>query len=293
MHLKYFLTTIFIIIICWIFYQSNKKYEFLSTTTIADQLQIKTTMIASDGTIRVGSNTIVNPNGSIKIGSTDINLNGITTIDPINNSIKYNIPPITDGLIAHYDASSVKRLSSKLKDLFGSNDATIVGRLPTVSNNIIFGTANTTIYFPTGILPLNYTLFTLAKYNGTNKKRIFTASNITWYSGFDESGNVGIAKHNSQHVSQLTSGIPSNMWILSTDQVFSYRVNGMFNKTSESLSSNLRTEYKLAINTPSSVAFGGYQSDFAIKCILVFNKELSLNDIVNIENWIISKYGLN
>ena len=299
---------ILILIFMLSIHQINKKEYFQETTELSNEsellniqqnnLKIGSTTITSDGEIITGSNTVISSkNKSIKIGSTIINSYGITSDNPIDKSIKYLKIPVTDGLIAHYDALSVQSGKIKeyiLKDLVGNNDASIMGPQLNVMDNYFFGSRDTTIYFPPTILPPIYTLFTLAKYNGPNTKKIFGAKNRNAYFGFDLNGVVGVAHNGSQHISKQTSGIPQDLWILSTNDDTTYRVNFTDNTNVNEIIRNITYPLNLIINIPQNEQFGSiYNSDFAIRCILVFNRKMTLDEIQNVENWIVYTYGFN
>lgn len=289
---------VIIIVICHLFYHinyTNTFYEKFSSLiseesgNILNYLTVGNTIIHSNGSISVGNNTLIKSDGSIKIGSTTIDPTGKVltfgeTLNPIKSVLDLTFPPISNGLIAFYDNRSIQQ--DKLMDLIGSYNATIVGTPLTTTGNYMKGELTTQIYFPQGILPSGYTLFTLAKYNGPNKKNIFTASNgSNWFSGFRD-GAVGIAYHDTW-ITKNPSGITPTDWLLSTDQKSLYRGNKKTLSTETSTTSSIT----LAINPPNSIAFGGEQSDFAIRCIIVYGRELSLSEINVIEGWITSIYG--
>ena len=270
---------------------------------------IGSTNINPDGSIKIGSNTLINSDGFVKIGSTSINqygnmlINGNSIKQMIQQQLQLNIAnqintqtnqgtnnvdlsslPVTDSLMAFYDSRSVQ--NNIFKDLFGTYDATIVGTLPTVSNDVIEGTSGTIIYFPNEILPKGYTLFTIAKYNGPTRGRIITATNaLFWFSGFF-GGQAGVTHHGAW-ITENTS-VDSNNWTLSVDQKRLYRANKI-DYTKNNLPTNLIDDPALAINPTSPISD---PSDFALKCVIVYNKELSTDDIIKVETWMSSTYGL-
>jgi hypothetical protein len=110
-------------------------------------------------------------------------------------------PPITEGLIAHYNADSWT--GTRWTDLSGvGNHVTEIGGTISVARPVgapayIHGPTSASMRFPAGILPsAEYTLFFVARYNGPNRGRIFQGDDSNWLSGF-WSGLAGVALHGS------------------------------------------------------------------------------------------------
>ena len=122
------------------------------------------------------------------------------------------------GLVAAYDGGSFA--GGTWSDLSGAgNHATeLRGGGPAVSSAtlngraVLEGTTSQGIRFPTGVLPSAYTLFHVARYNGT-EGRIFSGTSGNWLSGF-HGGNAGVAYHNGWVASYDKHGTD---WVLSTD----------------------------------------------------------------------------
>ena len=299
-----FIALVIIIYLLFFYNKSNHDEQFDENISItaSDEAVMKmtsyintgnfsvgSTNINSDGSIKIGQNTIINSDGSVKIGSTNIDPDGNILIDGyqisqiIQQQLQIYTLPVTDSLMAFYDSRSVQ--NNVFKDLVGTYDATIDGTPPTVSNDVIEGTSGTRIYFPKEILPKGYTLFTIAKYNGPTRGKIFTTANTLWFSGFF-GGQAGVTHHGSW-ITNNTS-VDSNNWTLSADQKALYRANKR-DYTETNLPTDLIENPVLAINPTSQFS---NPSDFALKCVIVYNKELSTNDIIKVETWMSSTYGL-
>ena len=316
--INYIIIAFVIVIIYYVFNKLNHNYEHLSEITtsqsawsgsiesesVDSETQTNTQMgiqmgkinINVDGSLKIGQNVLINKDGSCQVGLIKIDSNGLITSDAHNKTNLYDqidvqmLPPITNGLIAMYDYTSLSNDKKILNDLVGSNHATIVGDI-TTKGMVVSGTINTSVFFPDAILPLNYTLFHLAKYNNSqNKRAIFQNSNsnlnvINWGSGFANQ-SIGVAIRNSNYITNNTSGIGLNndQWIISSDQYNLYRANGTNYKTS--LTNLTNQKIILAINPKQNDKF----SDFDFKCIIVYDRELTLDEIVSVEKWIYDIY---
>jgi hypothetical protein len=206
-----------------------------------------------------------------------------------------HIPFWRDGLVGSYTADSWS--NNQWDDLSGSgNHATSRRGTISVSNissisgvgglNYLVGGTNDGIYFPTAVLPSNYTLFHVTRYNGSNQKRIVSASNTNWLSGhwsFQLAFGTGVAFHNNWITPSNQNPHGSN-WVLSTDQNNLYR-SGQSNRT---------------IGNPGTPSFGNLgvnihitePSDWAITNITVYNRTLASNQYLAIEDYLASRYCL-
>ena len=201
-----------------------------------------------------------------------------------SNLIKYNIDiPISDGLIGYYNYDSF--VNGYWFDLTTSNNNVVY-----LSNNIqkssidlnyIFGNSKSFVIFPTEILPPEYTVFHICKYDGDTKGRILQGLKNNWLSGFGGE-KAGIAYHDEWITNQSISF--GTQWVLSTDQNSSYRAN-MHDLTVGDTTG--KTSAQLAINIGGNPS---EKSDWACACIVAFNRKLSIKEIETMELWLISKY---
>ena len=305
---QYGIIIFFAIIVYYVFYKFDefiniffRKYEYLSQlTNSTNSIEIGDTIFFSDGSIGIGKNISIGSDGSFKIGPTLIDSTGKFLTSNTNDSTLF--PPVTSGLIALYDYSSVSADGFTLSDLVGNNHATVTNTRLQIENSIdVTGIETTIVNFPTTILPPSYTLFTLAKYNTTDSSkrlRIFTNkydSTNNWLSGFFN-GSVAVAHHNTwitpstiPSINNLYNNnkIDVNSWILSSDQYTLYRANKN-NLTLNTFGSKLsKDQVNLTIN---SLPFK--QSIFSFRCIIVYDRELSTSEIISVENWIATTYNL-
>lgn len=194
------------------------------------------------------------------------------------NTLNLNSLPITQNLIGAYTSDSF--IKTQWKDISGNNnDANISGNVELIDNYLV-GTIDSSIEFPIKILPEEYTLITIAKYNGDNKGRIFSGIGSNWLSGFSD-GRVGVAYHDGWLT--ISNNVPDE-WVLSTDQNIMYRAN-TYNFTTGYGNSTTN----LSVNSDNDDYLS--RSDWAIACILVYNTKLSVEEIQSVENYLISIYN--
>jgi len=184
------------------------------------------------------------------------------------------------GLEARYTRDTYDSDTKTWKDVKGRNAFTVSGTLMAPPDtNYLTGTTITKFTLPASLYDRSYTVFTVSKYNGTNKKRIFTSSAGDWYSGHN-AGMSGVAKHDdvlTEEVDRYGSG-----WVVSCDQRDLYRANGT------RLSG---FDYEQGLPTDMGVNISvGNESEFAIGEIVVFSRELSTSEIEIVEKALMDKY---
>jgi hypothetical protein len=207
-------------------------------------------------------------------------------------------PPITAGLIAHYNADSWT--GTQWTDVSGSgNHVTEVGGTTAISvarpvgaPAYVQGASTAWMKFPVGVLPsVQYTLFYVARYNGVARRRIFQGISTNWFSGFHE-GRAGGAYHGPNvptcfWITPTTPGaflndLHGSDWVLGSDRSDSFRSNGVDRTTSTA--NGCQQFVRLAINQ------GPFDfnepSDFAIQSVLVYNVKLSDADVQRVEAWL-------
>jgi len=200
--------------------------------------------------------------------------------------------PVTNGLIGFYNSDSFK--NGVWYDLSTSNNnITQISGSFGINENFISGDIQSKILFPSQILPETFTLFNIAKYNyksqtdssQNNLGNILSGyNNPKWFSGFG-SGLSGVSSH-SNPITQMSLSAFDDKWVFSTDTNSTYRANGA-NYTSKTLDTKANSTTQLAINMGTNTSL----SDFSIGCIIVFNRNLSNDEILQIENWLVSKYS--
>lgn len=193
-------------------------------------------------------------------------------------------PYITSGLVGYYIGESYLSASSSWRDLSGNGyHASTTGTISINSAGIngkayIYGGTTSTVQFPSAILPSTYTIFHICRYNGSSKARILTGTTVNWLSGFWGS-KTGMAYHSDS--TGWVADFNSNRytltdWLLSTDQNGLYRGNKMdftINTSGNSASS-------IGINVI------GENTDWAISTLIVYNRTMSLAEIIQMEDWL-------
>lgn len=210
----------------------------------------------------------------------------------------YHMPPSTTGLVGYYTGESWS--NTQWLDVSGSNNhcTTTVGTISTYrgsltdSNNAIYqglnglaylgGDSNAGITFPVSINS-NYTLIHLARYSGNGpRERIFDSASFNWLSGFWE-GSAGVSFHDGW-VNDIADAHGNN-WVLSVDQQSYYRSNGV-NRTRFARTVGTRT---ITINNG---IYNLERSDWLCACVILYNRLLTVSQILQLECWLVDKYNL-
>jgi len=198
--------------------------------------------------------------------------------------------PVVSGLIAKYTGESWN--GSTLVDETGSgyntnaNKGGAISTTTSSNNSLKYMTGGTGagLQFPTGILPSTYTAIFLTRYNGTNRLRIMDGINQNWLSGH-WNGRSGVAFHEGWvHYSDVD--YYNNTWVLSTDQINLYRSNGQERGTSGGTSS---TRLSLNYGMHTGVTYNE-NSDWAFYCLFVYNRNLSISEILQMEEYLRNRY---
>ncbi len=198
------------------------------------------------------------------------------------NDLILPIIPVTNNLLAYYDSTSY--LNGIWYDLTSNlnNVVNITGQINKF-DNYITGDKFTKMLFPFDILPSEYTVFHVCKYNGVAQGKILSGYKENWFSGFG-SGKSGIAFHD-KFITQNEISLFDNKWVFSTDANNLYRAN-QNNYTTVNYNYNKPTQLSINYNDSSDD-----NSDWAIACIIVFDRKLSDNEITDMENWLVSRYS--
>jgi hypothetical protein len=202
-------------------------------------------------------------------------------------------PPITTGLIAHYNADSWT--GTRWTDLSGyGNHVTEVGGTTVISvaqpvgaPAYVQGASTAWMIFPAGVLPsAQYTLFYVARYNGPTRRRIFQGNSTNWLSGFWNNRSGG-AHHGIcgwiTALPQEGADLHGSDWVLGSDRRDRFRSNGVDRTTNAA--NECQSFDRLAINT-GAFTVNQSGSDFAIQSVLVYNVKLSDADVQRVEAWL-------
>lgn len=172
------------------------------------------------------------------------------------------------------------------------------------SFNVVNGTSASNIaLLTTAEMTGKYTLFTVARYSGAAKERIFqavTGSNLNYLSGF-YNGMTGIHYKSAWYtVEAQPSDVNVSNWLLSSECSYDPDANTTVNSCSATYSAN-GMQRNHVTNTQTS-AFGlgindkghytNQDSDFQIADVLVFNRVLTIPEVNQVESYISGKYGL-
>ena len=148
----------------------------------------------------------------------------------------------------------------------------------------------TAITFPSAILPTTYTMFHIMRYNGTNRCRIIDGVGPgNFFSGFWNTLS-GTAYHNNW-ITQSSTDLHKNTWVLSTDQNNLYRSN-QYNRTSGTPTG---TSQQISIGAGYFQITSGTtyeRSDWAAACILVWGSTLSAAQILQVESYLMGIYNI-
>ena len=218
------------------------------------------------------------------------------TTDLTTDILKFypnNLLPINNNLVGWYKGEEWN--GSSWPDLSGNgNHCTDINGTINKAGNYIYGGTGDGIRFPTAILPSTYTLFHVTRYNGSTKGRIFDGVGTTyvnWLSGF-HGGKTGVAYHGDSYGGWLTesssTNFPLDQILISTDQKSLYRGNGVnltINNSAVGSADRLsinRGYYSSPPNTENS--------DWAVWEVIVYNRELSLDEIETVEGYLFKTY---
>jgi hypothetical protein len=213
----------------------------------------------------------------------------IRSID--GNSVIRTIP----GLVAWYTGDSWDAANRVWVDISGVNNhvqsdsinGTILNPVHNQLNKkIMTGTTGSEIMFPPGILPTNYTMFHLAKYNGPSRGRIFTAADQNWLSCF-WFGRTGVAHHNGW-ITSRENFIAYDDWMLSTDQNKRYRANGT-DYTLNGEQAGAISNGRLTVNNRNVY---NETSEWAIAVIVIYNRTLTVQEFTLVEQALKLEYNL-
>ena len=155
----------------------------------------------------------------------------------------------------------------------------------------ISGGPGSKIIWPEGSIPNKYTILSLTKYNGNNRSRILTSygGNTNWLHGH-WAGQRGICYYEGWKTHHLTTIGNTDDWLCCIGNNGSsvpnnILVDGIVNGNNPGGAGN----YNLSIN--NSGCCGGERSDWALSCVIIWDKHLDFNDMISLNN-LISTYKI-
>jgi len=198
---------------------------------------------------------------------------------------------IVPGVTAWYDFTSWNNTTKIWSDKINSNHtsagsagittATVAANSAGASKAIqcMQGGTGESLYWPSNILPSTYTLFHVTRYSGLgSRERIYTnGSTGNWLSGH-WSGKSGVAYHEGW-LTQASSSIHGDNWVLSSDQNSLYRSNGVQRGTGGG------GYNRLSINNNEQSAWQTVE-------VIVYSSTLDATQIGKIESYLSVKYGI-
>ena len=204
-------------------------------------------------------------------------------------NIKTDVEFITSGLVGYYTGESWT--GTVWNDISPSANNSTSTRGTPVNNSVtlngfkcLSGDTTAGLTFPAGITPTGYTLFHVAKHNGASRQRIFDAYvGGNWLSGFHGSKS-GVAYHEGWMTPQ--TDVHGTNWVLSTDQKDLYKSNGVQRSTT----TGAVTSLSLSVNY--GAFYSSEASDFAVACVIAYNRTLSASEITQMELYLNRKYQI-
>jgi uncharacterized repeat protein (TIGR02543 family) len=246
----------------------------------------------SSGTTTVGGTISASPGTPTRAGYTFVGWSLANVVDPATVSGLYSRFRAAD-----YNASSKVWLDSSGNGRDISAASSLIGGSPTLvtttvangssrSFQAVAGDGTTWLKFNNPILT-DYTLFTVARYSGSVRGRIFNGASYNWLSGF-YGGSRGVAFYEGW-LTSANLGVATD-WLASTSYWTGgtgyYRANGVQRATGGGYSGLP----SLGVNAGS---YSGEVSQYEIAEVLIFNRTLSSAEISRVEQYIGSTYGLS
>eukprot|EP01084_Bolivina_argentea_P207463 353960_1 len=164
------------------------------------------------------------------------------------------------------------------------------------ANNVyIYGSKLDFIQMPSALYlnKTNYTIMTVARYNGNDRDTIFISNDSKWIFGF-ANNKTNILYHDGfiieQQMSNLIYTATNNKWIVSVDSPNIYRSQQHTHYQSNDSRSNNTKDEHAEINWGINIF---NSSDWGVATILLFTHQLSLSQIQCMENILFNKYELS
>jgi hypothetical protein len=231
---------------------------------------------------------------------------------PLTLRLSASLPPlsvpVSQGLIGMYSADSwrpaelptkaswmdLSGFGNHVNEIGGSTNISVAR--PVGAPAYIYGATTAWMVFPDGVLPHNYTLFYVARYNSAEphkRTRIFQGFDVNAVLGFYWRSSMMLYHQNctpSYLVQDLDPPKHSiNLdWYKVSVRSESLRFSGR--DVTQNRNNACRQTARLSINSGAKTASGGKAdtSDFAVQYVLVFNQKLLDADVLRVEAWLTS-----
>ncbi|MFM8335040.1 MAG: glycine-rich domain-containing protein, partial [Opitutaceae bacterium] len=149
---------------------------------------------------------------------------------------------------------------------------------------VVAGGTSSSIKYTATTLP-NYTLFTVARYAGSSRGRIFNGDGQNWLAGF-WNGSRGVAHFNSWLTGATANVGTVTDWLLST----SYPSGGTSYYRADGVQRGTGGSYH---NLPLLTTNTSEPSDYQIAEVLIYDRVLAANEIAEVERYLSLTYGLS
>lgn len=222
--------------------------------------------------------------------TTDESGNSVTKID-VDVSVSGTILP--NGIKCWYTGQSLDENGIKWRDASGNGndikDDNLKGLLKMtvdpVSGKYVYGGTEDGIIIPFDFSGSNWTLFTVARYNGEKKGRIFDAKGKNWLAGW-HAGKTGLAYYDAKGWVTPIKNVHGSgrTWIQTTAYKTQFFTNG-----------DVRTT-KYIGESPGTITInmGDHanteSSDWAVHEIIVYGRALSQKDRKKVEKYLLDTY---
>jgi hypothetical protein len=201
-------------------------------------------------------------------------------------------PTDIPNLSGRYTTDSFDETSRKWGDISGEgNDVTTRKGDIKKTDTYVYGGTGAGLKFPVDVWGDGgvYTMFWVARFNGSTKGRIFDGADSNWLSGFhyEPSGEVirtGVA-HHGDWLTEMGNSFGDHTWIQGTDLPNKFRV---FGKSRVTDSSVYGTTSQITINMGQYAS--SHSSDWAVKEVIFYNRILSPGEIEKVETYLFKKY---
>eukprot|EP01084_Bolivina_argentea_P298572 514557_1 len=141
-----------------------------------------------------------------------------------------------------------------------------------------------------GLNKNNYTIITIARYNGNDRNTIFISNDSKWIMGF-ENNKIDIVYHDGFKLNPSLNYSAGNYslkfndgWVINIDSpnIFKSQQQTMYNNTKNDTNDNVIVWGVNIFN----------DSDWAVQTVLLFKYQLSFAQIECVENYLVNKYHL-
>jgi len=209
-------------------------------------------------------------------------------------------PTDISGCVLWCDITSVSLGTNTWTDMSGSGNHGSINGSPTLASTSGNGaTAITTAlsggqsdyvsWIGKSLLPSSYTCFTVSRYSGSHKERIWTGSNMGggssgWFSGHH--GNKAGVGYANGWVGPSGTDFYGTNWTISVQSPYYYQANGNASTLGTGGTTYITTDF--TCNGKQD----GESSDFqTVECI-IYNSTLGSTDRTTVLNYLATKYGI-